>query len=218
MNTTTNQTGHDRPRCGARLRSGQKAGQPCNNPAGWGTKHPGIGRCRKHGGNTPSHTANANRQQAENAVATYGLPQNIDPRDALLQEVHRTAGHVAWLGTLVASLDHGGVGYRTEPDADGQQIYIPLSGLKQFDRAGKFEKPAVWVELYQAERRHLREVCRDAISAGIEERRVRLAEQQGELLARAVQAILGDLQLTREQWELVPQVVPGHLRAAVDVS
>jgi hypothetical protein len=37
--------------CGAKTRSG--IGPPCKRPAGWGTDHPGEGRCRSHGGRTP---------------------------------------------------------------------------------------------------------------------------------------------------------------------
>lgn len=32
--------------CGAKTR----AGTPCQQPAGWGTEHPGEGRCKLHGG------------------------------------------------------------------------------------------------------------------------------------------------------------------------
>ena len=35
--------------CGARTRKGT----PCRRPAGWGTDHPGVGRCKYHGGATP---------------------------------------------------------------------------------------------------------------------------------------------------------------------
>ena len=37
-------------RCGARARS---TGGRCRKPAGWGTDHNGVGRCRLHGGATP---------------------------------------------------------------------------------------------------------------------------------------------------------------------
>lgn len=36
--------------CGARTRQGGT----CRKPAGWGTDHPGVGRCRLHGGATPT--------------------------------------------------------------------------------------------------------------------------------------------------------------------
>lgn len=35
--------------CGAKTRSGS----PCRRPAGWGTDHHGVGRCKLHGGATP---------------------------------------------------------------------------------------------------------------------------------------------------------------------
>lgn len=34
--------------CGARARTA--GGRPCQRPAGWGTDHPGSGRCKFHGG------------------------------------------------------------------------------------------------------------------------------------------------------------------------
>lgn len=37
---------HDKNVCGAKTR----AGTPCQRPAGWGTDHVGIGRCKLHGG------------------------------------------------------------------------------------------------------------------------------------------------------------------------
>jgi hypothetical protein len=36
-------------RCGAKTR----AGTPCNRPAGWGTNHVEVGKCKLHGGATP---------------------------------------------------------------------------------------------------------------------------------------------------------------------
>lgn len=34
---------------------------------------------------------------ASAAVAEFGLPLEVAPHEALLQELHRTAGRVAWL-------------------------------------------------------------------------------------------------------------------------
>ena len=77
--------------CGAKLVDG--SGRTCGQPAGWGTGT-GRGRCKKHGGNTPTHRAAAEREIAEEAVATYGLPREIGPVDAVLENLHLTAGHV----------------------------------------------------------------------------------------------------------------------------
>jgi hypothetical protein len=187
--------GHDRGFCGGRKRDG--SGDTCRRPAGWGTSAK-VGKCRLHGGNTPSHRKAAEREEAALAVTTYGLPLDMDPRDALLDEVHRTAGHVAWLAARVASLPPDGlVGSADAEEGAGASPYLAL---------------------YQRERRHLREVCRDAIAAGLAERQVQLAERQGAALAGAVRAILADLGLSGEQWAMVPEIVPRHLRALSDVA
>lgn len=54
------------------------------------------------------------------------------------------------------------------------------------------------------ERKHLVEGSRAAIVAGIEERRVRVAESVGAQLAAVLRAVLDGLGLSPAQWELVP--------------
>ena len=49
--------------CGAKTRKGT----PCLRPAGWGTNHPGIGRCKLHGG---SSTGPKDQRNNKNAVKT----------------------------------------------------------------------------------------------------------------------------------------------------
>lgn len=193
-------------RCGATSRSGNS----CRKPAGWGTDHVGHGTCKLHGGNTPTHRAFAGKAIAAEAVRTYGLPREVDPRDALLEEVHRTAGAVDWLRGQVEALTADAVtwGVTEEKSSTGK------------DGDSRTEAAAVntWVQLYQQERRHLVDVCKAAISAGIEERRVRLAEQQGALLAGVIRGILGDLELTPAQAARVSEVVPRHLRAMAEAA
>ena len=90
--------------CGAK----NKKGEPC----GLGPV-PGATRCGRHGGKAPQVKAAAERRLAEqkakdimtNAVRTLGLPVDIDPGKALLDEIHWTAGHVAWLREKVQELE-----------------------------------------------------------------------------------------------------------------
>src|SRR6266702_1094833 len=98
---TSKGDGGGRKLCGGQLRQSEGA---CEKTAGWGTDHVGIGRCRLHGGNTPSHQRAAQLEQARRDVATYGLPREVAPDVALLEEVHRSAGHVAYLASRVAEL------------------------------------------------------------------------------------------------------------------
>jgi hypothetical protein len=61
----------------------------------------GTDLCVMHGARLPHvrRAAERRKQEAEarKAVVTYGLAIDIGPTEALLQEVHVTAGHVAWL-------------------------------------------------------------------------------------------------------------------------
>ncbi len=190
---------HDSSKCGGKRRGADSEGKLCTRPAGWGTGHAGTGRCKLHGGSTPSHTAAGQVALAERAVATFGLPREVDPRDALLEEVYRTAGAVDWLTAKVRELQSADIVWgKAEESAEDVKYKAAVN---------------VWVQLQQQERTHLVRVCKETIAAGVEERRVRLAEQQGAMLAGAIKAILGDLNLNAEQKALVAEVVPRHLRA-----
>ncbi len=170
--------------CGAN----KTKGGTCTHVAGYGTDHVGYGRCKFHGGSTPTGKTSAAREEMEDIVrglGHYGSPVDIEPHDALLQEVKRTAGHVAWLEDRISNHEFTG------------EEHIDL---------------AVTRDLYQHERKHLTHVCSVAIGAGIAERQVRIAEQWGKELSELIGAILSDLRLTPAQKEKAPEVVRNHLR------
>jgi len=186
--------------CGAQKRDG--TGETCKLRAGHGTDHPGVGRCRRHGGNTDSHRAAAREEIAERAVVTYGLPVEIDARAALEQELWRTAGHVAWLQALIQS-----------QGTDDLKQYAPAGTYKSAvdgeDRALVWERPSIWLDLYHRERKHLRSVAKDCAAVGVEERRVRLAELLGGQIAGIIGAVLRDLDVFDDP--RAPDVVRKHL-------
>lgn len=195
----------DNPRCGAKKRDGNACGAP---PIKGGT------RCVRHGGRAPQVQAAAARRLAKasaqdqmlKAVRTLGLPQDVDPGKALLDEIHWTAGHVAWLREKVQELqDEELVWGRTQTD-NGIGPQGPVDTTTE--KAG----PSVWYELYMKERDHLAKVCALALRAGIEERKVKLAESQGALVADVIRRILAALNLTPDQQALVPEIVPQQLR------
>lgn len=189
-------------------------GQPCGN---WAI--PGAPTCRFHGSaNARSRQAAARRlaeAEAARQVATLGLPIDITPTDALLEEVRWTAGHVAWLRGKVAELDPEPGRVTDDGHNPGTALTWGTTKVKiGGDDAGitAEAKPSIWYELYARERDHLVKVAGAALKAGVEERRVRLAEQQGDLVALAITRILDALNLTPDQQALVPEVVPAQLR------
>lgn len=218
MGTTPCTTcGEHHPGCSSHTRNGPNAGRPCGKAPIAGAKV-----CASHGANGRTRAAAARaleEQAAARAVATLGLPVDISPTDALLEEVRWTAGHVQWLRGKVQELENGATasGYdAADQAAKGHPLVWGTTKEKTGgDDYGTTEEaaPSVWYVLYAKERAHLVAVCQAAIKAGVEERRVRLAEQQGDLVATVIGRILDALGLTSEQQALVPVVVPRELRA-----
>lgn len=181
----------DKPKCGGKKRG--PGGGLCTRPAGWGTSHPRHGKCKLHGGSTASHTVAAHREIAEQAVKTYGLPREIDPTEALLEEVHATAGHIAWLRERIQELEAEALIWgKTEEIDKGSGEFTGVDTTRA-------AVPHVWLDLYQRERKHLVDVAKACISAGIDERRVKLAEQMGSKLAGVIRAVVDVMNPTAEQ-------------------
>jgi hypothetical protein len=203
--------------CAALIRKGDDAGKFCTKPP-----MRGQARCGSHGGRAPQNVAAAERrlahEAAEKAVATLGLRRDVGPEEALLEELQWTAGHVAWLRQRVQDLDPEALVWGVTEEKDVGSGERP--GLDVTQSA----QPSIWWELYRQERKHLLAVIHEANTARIDERRIRLAEQQGSLVAEVIRrsfdgvlaALLG-LGLAAglvEAWPgLVRDVVGRELRA-----
>lgn len=162
--------------------------------------------CPMHGGKAPQVRNAIERRRQERAAVlaaeSFGVPVIVDPHTALLEELHRTAGAVAWLGALVADLDRSEIGWgRTREKVGGEDHGTTREA-----------RPSVWVTLWQGERDRLVKVAKACLDAGIEERRVRLAESAGQELAAVLRRVLDRLGLSAEQQSLALEVVPDEFR------
>ena len=201
----------DERRCTAHYSPSNREGKGGQRCTGWAMQGQNV--CGFHGGQNPTAKAAAARRIAEERakvlVETYGRKVNTTATEALLEEVQWTAGHVAWLRERVQEIE------ANAGDTENALVWGTVRRKTGGEDWGETEEatPNIFLKLYQQERSHLVKVCGEAIRAGIEERRVRLAEQQGELVASAIRKILDDLGLTPEQQAMVPSIVPRHLRA-----
>lgn len=181
--------------CGAKTRQ-KGAKNRCSRPAGWGVDV-GYGFCKLHAGQTKTGLKRSAKERAVEIINTYGLPVDTTATEALEGELKRTAGHVAWLQTKIA-----------ETPKDDDLVYSVGGG----QNTAPAIEPSVWVRLYQAERKHLTDVAKACHAVGIDERRVQLAEQQGQLLAQAVQGMLRELGVEHDP--RTPRIVRKYLMLA----
>jgi hypothetical protein len=180
------------PFCGVKKDGHSISGKgPCMHTAGWGTQHKGLGPCKLHGGNLPGVTAHYISIQEKKNMALYGDPVEIDPHAAVLNVLHRTAGHVQWLFNKIQALE----------EQEGDMT------LQQYTAMGI--KASVWVEMYERERLLLMKAAKNAVDMGVSERQVQLAEEQGKMIAMILQQFIDSqiMSLTPEQRAQAPKVI-----------
>jgi hypothetical protein len=167
--------------CGAKKKDGSGF---CRCFAGSGTLHKGYGRCKFHGGSTPSHKKNAAILEAQKRMIQLGSAIELPPHEALLAMLYLASGHVAFLRTEIASLEE----------------------LTEYDG------PAL-LTLYGEERDRVARIAKACLDVGIAERSVRVAEQFGEQLATILGRLFedADLALTPSQRDRLPDLLRRHL-------
>ncbi|GEM_PF-2833090 len=187
---------HDPQFCQAHAKS---SGRQCG-------RRPVIGAtvCIMHGGSAPQVKAAAARTIAfDRAIRELQLggELDVDPAEAMLQQVREAAANVAILRHLVATLNPGYVdqgdtqqleGVDGEPphpdDIDRSELGGALAG--RVDPANWKAAPHVWVVMYNEERDRLVRFCKLCRDAGVEEHRVQLADRMATQLVEVQHAVV----------------------------
>jgi hypothetical protein len=145
--------------CGAKKRNGDL----CRLFAGQGTSHKGSGRCKLHGGATPTQEKHVVKMALQQRMITLGEPvEDVTALGALLAELYSATGHTAWLRRQISDMSQSQIA-----TVEGQAL----------------------IRLYDGERDRKVRIARLAIESGVDAARVLVMEQQcvllGEALSRA---------------------------------
>lgn len=180
----------------------------------------GTAACRNHAGK-PTSVAKAQGEAVTAWSALSGQPV-VSHTEAVLGMLQ-----MSWLRAHLYAglLDEQVARAQAGPDAGG---YVRGAGdvgtggglightygaVKDIGIYASGEAVRGLAQLEAQERDRCVRFAKTAHDMGIAEQQVRLAEQQGELLADAINRILGRLDLTAQQLARVPEVVPAVLRA-----
>lgn len=186
---------------------------------------PGTGACRKHVGLS---LAKAREKGRVNLLRVYGGSRpEVDPVGGLLEEVRRSAGHVAALERLVASIEEADPGGGDGTGALWAGTVREVSGGDGSVMTERKAGPHVVLQAYNAEREHFVRACLAARTAGAHEQAVDAARALGANVGRLFDAIFaalllvppglgedaGPAELVAWQQAQVPVVVPAILRS-----
>jgi hypothetical protein len=161
------------PLCGAK----KKNGTTCRAFAGQGTDHPGVGRCKYHGGSTSSHKKAALDLEAARQMVTLGDAIEMEPTQSLLLLHHKACGHVAWAAQRIAGMTDEELASR-----EGEVI----------------------MRLYDRERDRLARIAETCVRSGVRAEQLKVEQDKIDTIVQFFDAILGQLNLTERQLDALP--------------
>ena len=186
MTTSTTTPAQDpKPKCGAKH---TKHDGTCKLPAGWGTEHLGWGPCKLHFGATPNAIKGAERErvtsQARKALeGIEDFTEVTDPVQRLRLLAGRCEAFMEAMGTKVADLTSLRYESKTAEQVRGE------------------------IQIYQQAMAAAGKILVDLARLGLDERAIRLEEQQVALLAGALGQALEESGLPAERQQAIRQRV-----------
>lgn len=191
MSTEESGDGLESGKCNGLLRDG--SGRRCRLPAGHGTEHLGIGYCRRHGGNTATHKANAVKVQAQMDVARLGARRDIHPAEALLELVQFKAAEVEYWRYRTQQLEEQDLTWGVTKEVDG---YDPEQGA--ISTTTREAKPNILLaQLHEAEKT-LADFCAASLRAGCDAALVAAAQSRATVWVGVMRAMLADERVSVE--------------------
>ncbi|WP_083812675.1 hypothetical protein [Arthrobacter sp. FB24] len=139
-------------------------------------------------------------------LANLGQPEAVDPSEALLQLIGWKYGEVKWLRARVQDLPHNELTWGIA------QTDVGIGPEGPIDKVTEKASPSVWWTLLRQAEDQLADYAARALRAGVEERRVKMAEQEGQMVHAVMLAIFHRIALTPEQWAMAQVAAPEELR------
>lgn len=152
--------------CGA----AKSSGEPCTQPAGFGTDHPGQGRCRWHPkGQGLAATANAAAE-----AGGLGGPVHTSPGKAIMGVLAIATGHLIYASSKVAELE----------------------STEVWSEEGSLNK---WIRWQERLSDRVAKYAATAVGMNVAERQGDLVEAQTRMVTGLLENVIRDLDLTPAQ-------------------
>jgi hypothetical protein len=166
---------------------------------------PGGKVCKYHGGSIPAVKAAAQERlaqaAAEKELHRFGIAVKVDPAEELLDLIAHTAGYVRFLRTRVDILMHDDMTWGVSRVKEGGEDYGTTYEAK----------PNVWIQMLDHWTEKHARLLTEALKLKLDERRVKIAEAQGDALIRVLDGVLAELGHNPNDVRTA-EVVAKHLR------
>lgn len=163
--------------CGA----AKSNGEPCTQPAGYGTDHPGKGRCRWH----PKGTGLAATANAAAEAGGLGGPVHTTPGKAILGVLAIATGHLVYCSAKVAEIEQG-------------ELWTDEGHLNK------------WVRWQERLSDRVAKYAATAVGMGVAERQGALVEAQTRMVTGLLENVIRELDLTPEQRKKIGPAIRKH--------
>lgn len=173
-------------KCGARKKQSEGT---CGQAAGWGTPHPGTGRCKLHGGCAPSSRIAGVNAQAQKLLYQYDAPPVANPLEAL----QRLAGRVAAAEEVIGEKVNDLTSWRYEGEGSGEQLRAEVG-------------------LLERTMSHLGKLLVDIARLNIDERLVKIEEAKAKVIVEAIEIALATAGVRGQQATEAKRAAARHLR------
>jgi hypothetical protein len=144
-------------------------------------------------------------------MAVMGGPLDVEPHEALLACVRIAAGEVAYCNDRLSRLTQEEALENPKEETRRSVEGEGAGDTEMVEKKTHAVELNIWIRTRQGALDRLARFAKMALDAGVEERKVQIAESMGSELARLLQGILSDLELSDGQQKLVPSVVEKHL-------
>jgi len=161
------------PICGAKRH--QQPGV-CRQPAGWGTDHPGVGKCKLHGGSTRNHRSGPANDRLQAEVRTLLGREDLVPIADPLHQLQLLAAEVLRIKDIFADKVERLIDWTTEDISEKEEVRaVILAYERALDRCDH--------------------VLHGMARLDIDARLARVSEVQAAMLIRVVEAVLDSREL-----------------------
>ena len=172
----------------------------------------GLSVCASHGGRAKQNKRKSKQIQIEKVATRLGVPEDVDPKDGILQLISQKAGEIKWYKMKIEALQ-----------SDEALIWGKTQHTTGYNSEGEIDedryeaKINLWLTLKNEAEAALAKYAAIALRYDIDERRIAIARDSIMQVEAIIRYILNDSRMgvDRDRMALVPELMRDAVKSIV---